>query len=104
MDPIKRKVSILGNILTSGIMGTIRMVLITTLIQLWYTKEIDFVLAYTQADVECQLYMSIPKGFEVQDHDQQYVLKLKRNVLGKKQAGRVWNQHLVNKLKAVGFI
>ena len=80
------------------------MVLITTLIHGWFTKQIDFVLAYTQADVECQLYMAIPKGFEVQDEGQDYVLKLKKNLFGQKQAGRVWNQHLVNKLKEVGFI
>jgi hypothetical protein len=80
------------------------MVLITTLIHGWFTKQIDFVLAYTQADVDCQLYMAIPKGFEVQDEGQDYVLKLKKNLFGQKQAGRVWNQHLVNRLKEVGFI
>jgi hypothetical protein len=48
--------------------------------------------------------MAIPKGFEVQDEGQDYVLKLKKNLFGQKQAGRVWNQHLVNKLKEVGFI
>ena len=84
--------------------AAIRMVLITTLIHGWFTKQIDFVLAYTQADVECQLYMAIPKGFEVQGEGQDYVLKLKKNLFGQKQAGRVWNQHLVNKLKEVGFI
>jgi hypothetical protein len=80
------------------------MVLITTLIQGWFTKQIDFVLAYTQADVECQLYMAIPKGFEVQDEGQGYVLKLVKNLFGQKQVGRVWNQHLVNKLNEDGFI
>ena len=84
--------------------AAIRMVLITTLIHGWYTKQIDFVLAYTQADVECELYMAIPKGFEVEGEAQDFVLKLKKNLFGQKQAGRVWNQHLVDKLKEVGFI
>jgi hypothetical protein len=84
--------------------AAIRMVLITTLIHGWFTKQIDFVLAYTQADMECQLYMAIPKGFEVQDEGKDYVIKLVKNLFGQKQAGRVWNQHLVNKLKQVGFI
>ncbi len=84
--------------------AAIRMVLITTLIHAWYTKQISFVLAYTQADVECELYMAIPKGFEVEGDAQDYVLKLKKNLFGQKQAGRVWNQHLVDKLKEVGFI
>ena len=83
----------------------IRIVLILTILNEWKTKQIDFVLAYTQADVECELYMQIPKGFEVQcDVDQKYVLKLKKNLFGQKQAGRVWNEHLVGKLKSIGFV
>lgn len=84
--------------------AAIRMVLITTLIQRWSSRQIDFVLAYTQADVECELYMAIPKGFEVEGEAQDYVLKLKKNLFGQKQAGRVWNQYLVDKLKEIGFI
>jgi hypothetical protein len=84
--------------------AAIRMVLITTLIHAWYTTQIDFVLAYTQADVECELYMAIPKGFEVEEDAQDYVLKLKKNLFGQKQAGRVWNQHLVtSSRKLVSF-
>ena len=85
--------------------AAIRMVLITTLIHGWYNKANRFCVGpYTHADVECELYMVIPKGFEVEDQDQEYVLKLMKNLFGQKQAGRVWNQHLVDKLKEVGFI
>jgi hypothetical protein len=82
--------------------SAIRMVLITSLLNGWETRQVDFVLAYTQAEVECELYMKIPKGFEV-DEDDSYCLKLKKNLFGQKQAGRVWNQHLVEKLKEIGF-
>jgi len=47
--------------------------------------------------------MTIPKGFKVDDEDQEYVLQLKKNLFGQKQAGRVWNKHLVQALKLVGF-
>ncbi len=60
--------------------AAIRMVLITTLNHAWYTKQIDYVLTYTQADVECKLYMVIPKGLELEDDAQDYVLKLKKNL------------------------
>jgi hypothetical protein len=83
--------------------STIRMVLILALINGWDTRQVDFVLAYTQAEVECELYMSIPKGFEVEG-DEEYVLKLKKNLFGQRQAGRVWNKHLIERLKAVGFV
>ncbi len=62
--------------------AAIRMVFITILIHGWFTKQVDFVLAYTQADVECQLYMAISKGFEVQDEGQDFVLKLIKNLFG----------------------
>jgi hypothetical protein len=84
--------------------AAIRMVLITTSIHAWYTKQINFVLAYTQADVECELYIAIPKGIKMGGIAQDYVRKLKKNLFGQKQAGRVWNQHLVDKLKEVCFI
>jgi hypothetical protein len=84
--------------------AAIRMVLIITLIHGWTTKQIDFVLAYTQADVECELFMAIPKGFEVDGNTNDYVLKLHKNLFGQKQAGRVWNKHLVEKLMQIGFI
>jgi hypothetical protein len=60
-------------------------------------------MAYTQAPVEKDMYMEVPKGFEVEGPGD-YVLKIHKNIYGQKQAGRVWNQHLVNKLKKVGFI
>jgi hypothetical protein len=82
--------------------STIRLMLVLILIKGWETRQIDFVLAYTQADVECEMYMAIPKGFEV-DGDGEYALKLVKNLFGQKQAGRVWNIHLVDKLKGIGF-
>ena len=38
------------------------------------------------------------------DKSKDYVLKLKRNLFGQKQAGRVWNKHLVKALEQVGFV
>ena len=77
--------------------------LILALIDGWDTRQINFVLAYTQAAVECKSCMSIPKGFEVEG-DEEFVLKLEKNLFGQRQAGRVWNKHLIKKLKQVGFM
>ena len=66
----------------------------------------DFVAAFPQAPVERELYMQIPKGIEanVDGNTNDYVLKLHRNIYGQKQAGRVWNDYLVEKLiNEVGF-
>jgi hypothetical protein len=75
----------------------------------WHTRQLDFVLAYTQADIERELYMQLPAGFTLPDRtitDQDrkdYVLKLEKNLYGQKQAGRVWYQHLRKNLLKLGF-
>jgi hypothetical protein len=48
--------------------------------------------------------MELPKGVEMKDGNRKtHVLKLLKNLYGQKQAGRVWNQHLVKGLKKIGF-
>lgn len=84
---------------------SIRLIMVHTLLQGWHTRQIDYVQAYPQADIEVDLYMEIPKGFEIKGSKPgEFVLKLHKNIYGQKQAGRVWNQHLVNRLKSIGFI
>jgi uncharacterized protein with PQ loop repeat len=41
----------------------IRILLVLVIMFDWYTTQIDFVLAYPQVDMECDLYMKIPKDF-----------------------------------------
>ena len=49
--------------------------------------------------------MKIPAGFEIENgKNLDYVLKIHRNIYGQKQAGRVWNHYLVNKIvNELGF-
>jgi hypothetical protein len=48
--------------------------------------------------------MELLKGVEMKDGNRKtHVLKLLKNLYGQKQAGRVWNQHLVKGLKKIGF-
>ncbi len=67
------------------------------------TRQLDFVLAYTQADIERDLYMKLPPGFTVPgrvitDQDRKdYVLKLEKNLYGQKQAGRVTQARMQTK-------
>jgi Reverse transcriptase (RNA-dependent DNA polymerase) len=69
----------------------------------WKMRQLDYVLAFPQAPAEREMYMKIPKGIRV-DSDVEYVLKVEKNLYGQKQAGRVWNRHLVQKLiQNVGF-
>jgi hypothetical protein len=75
------------------------------IIKNWYTKQIDYILAYTQAKIETDnVYMKIPRGFEIpRSRPEEYVLKIDCNIYGGKAAGRVWNKHLVERLTQIGF-
>jgi Reverse transcriptase (RNA-dependent DNA polymerase) len=86
--------------------NSVRMLLTLTALHGWHTKQIDFVQAFAQAPIEKTLYMKIPAGVDLEDGSdpRDYVLKIHRNIYGQKQAGRVWNRYLVNKLvKELGF-
>ena len=45
--------------------ATIRLFLILSIINQWIWIQIDFVLAFPQAPIECKMYMEIPQGFEI---------------------------------------
>ena len=106
----KARLNIDGSRMTKGIHYTetyapvaswnsIHLLLTLTAVHKWHTKQLYFVLAVPQAPVEREIYMKIPKGFELNQGDSEdYVLKLHKNVYSQKQAGRVWNKYLVDKL------
>jgi Reverse transcriptase (RNA-dependent DNA polymerase) len=77
--------------------------LVQALLNNWHTKQLDFVLAYPQADVECDLYLGIPQGFEFEGSRKTHCLKLIKNLYGSKAAGRIWQQHLFKGLLDMGF-
>jgi hypothetical protein len=65
---------------------------------------VDFVMAYPQAPIEMDIYMELPQGIQTKHgNSKEHVLKLEKNIYGQKQAGRVWNSFLVDKLISIGF-
>ncbi len=80
---------------------SIRLLLAQAVMQNWHTRQIDFVLAYPQADIETELFMKLPRGIEVPGiSNDTHCLRLKKNLYGQKQAGRVWVKHLQKGLNA----
>ena len=82
---------------------SVRILLALALRNNWHTIQLDYVLAFPQAPVERECYMQIPKGIQI-DAPGKWALKVNKNIYGQKQAGRVWNKYLVEKLvHKVGF-
>jgi len=84
---------------------TIWFYLITAIMYGWHTRQIDFVLAFPQAEIECNMYMAISAGFAMPNslNTRDYCLKLMRNLYRQKQARTVWNQHLHKGLISIRF-
>jgi Reverse transcriptase (RNA-dependent DNA polymerase) len=55
--------------------ASIRMILIKAMISRYHSRQIDYVLAYTQVEIERLLYMEIPKVLEVDGDPGYYVLE-----------------------------
>jgi hypothetical protein len=66
--------------------------------------QMDVNTAYLHADVEEDLYMRQPEGFELEGpNGEELVCKLKKSLYGLKQSGRNWNRTLNAHLKEIGF-
>ena len=82
----------------------VRFMLVLAILHGWAMRQVDFVQAYAQAPIECDMYMELPPGIETKHgNSKDYVLKLLANLYGQKQAGRVWNQYMTDKLRDIGF-
>ena len=62
--------------------------------------QFDVTNAFTQSDIDAEIYVEPPKGYYP---DMDVVLKLKKSLYGTKQASRLWQQKLRGKLLEMGF-
>ena len=81
--------------------ATVRLLLIIAYIENLYTRQVDFVLAFPQADLDVVIYMNLPQGFD--EGPISSVLLLKKNLYGLKQASMTWFEKLRSGLKDHGF-
>jgi hypothetical protein len=68
----------------------------------WALQQV--IMAYPQAPVEMDIYMELPQGIKTATgNSNDHILKPLKNIYGQKQAGRVWNSFLVDKLTSLGY-
>ncbi|CAN1142265.1 Retrovirus-related Pol polyprotein from transposon RE2 [Linum perenne] len=81
---------------------TIRVVLSIALSKGWQLRQLDFNNAFLNGDLEEEVYMAQPKGFE-HPTKSQYVCRLRKAIYGLKQAPRAWFTKLKGYLLQHGF-
>jgi hypothetical protein len=78
---------------------TVRLILIMTILLNLENKQIDYTAAFMQASLDHDVYVEMPKLFEVNGK----VWKLKQALYGLKDAPRAYFVHTKNKLEELGF-
>ena len=76
--------------------STVRLLLILLVMFGLATKQVDYTLAFCQADLEEDVYVRMARGFERAGH----VYKLKKSVYGLCQSPLNFFQHLKDRLEA----
>lgn len=61
---------------------TIRPLFTLSILNGWTSRQIVFVLAYPQVDIEHHLHMHLPKGIVLTDAKNDYILKIRKNLHG----------------------
>ncbi len=86
-------------------MVTVHLILMLARIYKLESKAIDFVLAFPQAELDVDIWMYLPIGFQVDTENESkcYILKLNKSLYGFKQASLNWFKKLKHGLIDRGF-
>ena len=67
-------------------------------------RSIDFVMAYTQADMKTDIFIQLPAGTTIQGMEpKKHLLKLQKNLYGLKDGQVTWHNHIKAGLLSRGF-
>ena len=82
----------------------VRCVFILALLLGWHMRSIDFVMAYTQADVKTDIFMQLPSDTTIKGVDpNKHLLKLQKNLYGLKDGQVTWHEHIKTGILFRGF-
>jgi hypothetical protein len=81
--------------------ATIHLVLALAAIEDLHLRSIDISHAFINSDIDTEIYMTQPEGF--QQGGPEMVCRLDKSLYGLKQAGHLWSKQLQNVLEKMGF-
>ncbi|BBN69110.1 transposable element gene [Prunus dulcis] len=81
---------------------TVRLILSLAYINGWSLRQLDVKNVFLHGDLDEEVYMKQPQGFEDSSHPE-YVCKLQKSLYGLKQAPRAWNAKFTGYLPSLGF-
>ena len=82
---------------------SVRTLLLVSMLNDLEAKSIDFILAFPQAELDVDVYMELPAGFDKDGCNGKYVLKLNKSLYGLKQAAFNWFQLFKKGLEDRGY-
>ena len=83
-------------------MATVRTIIAVAASKNWVLHQMDVKNAFLHGDLQEEVYMEQPQGYEDATHPD-YVCKLKKALYGLKQAPRAWHARIAACLISIGF-
>ena len=84
---------------------TVHCIFVLALLLGWHMRSIDFIMAYTQAKVKTDIYMTLPKGTTIPNVDpSKHLLQLRQNLYSLKDGQVTWHEHIKKGLQEHGFL
>ena len=83
-------------------MATVHAIIAVAASKNWMLHQMDVKNAFLHGDLQEEVYMEQPQGYEDLRHPH-YVCKLKKALYGLKKAPRAWHARIVSYLVSIGF-
>ena len=83
--------------------SSVRLMLILSIVHGLETRQVDYVNAFAQADLDRDVYVEIPKGYNHGNEGEDCVLKLNKSLYGMSDAPLMFFELLKKNLESVGF-
>jgi hypothetical protein len=83
--------------------SSVRLMLILSIVHGLETRQVDYVNAFAQADLDTDVFIELPQGFEHANDGADCVLKLNKSLYGMSNAPLIFFELLKKNLLSIGF-